>query len=143
MDGGGRDLRGSLPNSTSTDRAANILHGQGGTAMNLFLNDRDGLIQSVVHPCSRDASRAMGLSRAVNGVDTSGNEDSNNNDIEKAGCTLTGIFQTYTQDQLLAVYKHQGQDLNATITYIIGRGSEAPDCVVKNLANVLPSFSRT
>ena len=85
----------------------------------------------------------MGLSRAVDEVDTSGSEDSNNNDIEEAGFILTGIFQTYTWDQLLAVYKHQGQDLTATIILIIGCGSEAPDCVVKNLANVLLAFGRT
>ena len=44
MDGGGRDLRGSLPNSTSTDTAPILLQGRGGTAMNPFLNDHDGLI---------------------------------------------------------------------------------------------------
>ena len=57
---------------------------------------------------------------------------------------LTSIFkgQGYTQDQLLAVYNHQGQNLNATVTYIVSRRSESPDTVVGNLSNVLPHFGR-
>ena len=57
---------------------------------------------------------------------------------------LTNIFNAkgYTRDQLLAVYKHQGRNLHATVTYIVGRESEAPNIVVGNLSNVMPSFGR-
>jgi hypothetical protein len=76
-------------------------------------------------------------------VDTS-NENNSRNDADGAILMLTSIFkgQGYTQDQLLAVYNHQGQNLNATVTYIVCHRSESPDTVVGNLSNVLPHFSR-
>lgn len=88
-------------------------------------------------------SEGRSRERTTGGVDSS-NENNSRNDADGAILMLTSIFkgQGYTQDQLLAVYNHQGQNLNATVTYIVCRRSESPDTVVENLSNVLPHFGR-
>jgi len=88
-----------------------------------------------------DISEGRSRNCTTGGVESS-TENHSRIDTDEAILMLTSIFkgQGYTQDQLLAVYTHQGQNLNATVTYIVSRRSESPDTVVGNLSNVLPHF---
>ena len=90
-----------------------------------------------------DISEGRSRNCTTGGVESS-TENHSRIDTDEAILMLTSIFkgQGYTQDQLLAVYTHQGQNLNATVTYIVSRRSESPDTVVGNLSNVLPHFCR-
>ena len=147
-DGGGHDERLRLPASTSLD-VAPALHGPGGiinTNLVPFHVRRDTdvvLPDDSVARGNLDISEGRSCSCTTGGVESS-TENHSRIDTDGAILMLTSIFkgQGYTQDQLLAVYNHQGQNLNATVTYIVCHRSESPDTVVGNLSNVLPHFSR-
>ena len=147
-DGGGHDDRLRRATSTSLD-VAPALHGQGGI---IDVNPVPFQVRRDTDVDLPDDSVARGnieipegssRDHTTDGVD-SANEKNSRNDTDGEISMLTNIFNAkgYTRDQLLAVYKHQGRNLHATVTYIVGRESEAPNIVVGNLSNVMPSFGR-